>query len=147
MGVHVYRYAVKYQPDVDAALQELRAKEFAAGRYNPVMPWINFPITANSPSPGAQHASYEEAMEASREDGTRSIIDINRVGNAPDFCTAYPLSEEELQDLFGTTKPNLQMVEDHPTFGENVERGDCVYIVLYKDDMPDEIYFYGCSFD
>ena len=147
MGGHAYWYTVKYQPDTNAVLQELRAREFAAGRYNPVMPFIDFPIGPNSPAPGAQHASYEEAMEASREDGTRSIIDIARIGDEPEFFTAAPLSDEELEELFGTTRPNLQQVEQHPSFGEDVERGHCVYIVLYKDDVPDEIYFFGYSFD
>ena len=147
MGGHAYWYTVKYQPDVDAALQELRAREFAAGRYNPVMPFINFPIGPNSPAPGTQHATYEEAMEESDADGTRSIIDITHVGNEPDFSTAYPLTDAELEEFFGTARPTRQQVEASPDFGEAVERGHCVYIVLYKDDVPDEIYFFGYSFD
>jgi hypothetical protein len=43
MGAHPYWYTVKYRPEVDAALEDLRQREFQAGRYNPVMPFIDFP--------------------------------------------------------------------------------------------------------
>ncbi len=54
MGAEPYFYFVKFNPDIDAALQELREREFKAGRYNPVIPHLDFPVTANSPAPGAQ---------------------------------------------------------------------------------------------
>jgi hypothetical protein len=37
MGTEPYWYFVEYQSDIDGALQELRKREFEAGRYNPVM--------------------------------------------------------------------------------------------------------------
>ena len=61
MGAVPYRYFVKYQPDVDAALQELREREFRAGRYNPVLP---FPFHTESPAPGARHRTIREALRA-----------------------------------------------------------------------------------
>lgn len=147
MGAHPYWYTVKYNPDLNAALHGLRAREFAAGRYNPVMPFINFPITATSPAPGAQHDNFAEAIAAANADGTRSIVDISRIGDSPDFFTASPLSDHELIELFGTTQPTQEMIEASPVFGEDVDRGQCVYILLYKDGVPDEIYFFGYSFD
>ena len=99
MGAHPYYYSVKYQTDVEAALQELRQGEFAAGRYNPVEPFIDFPIRPDSPAPGAQHSSIDEAREEAEEDGTRSILDIGCVAEESDFCVAAPLSKEEELDL------------------------------------------------
>jgi hypothetical protein len=147
MGAEPYWYVVKYKSDVEAALQELREREFRAGRYNPVMPFLQFPITANSPAPGCQHSSMEEAMEDADADGTRSIIDIFHIADEPDFCCATPLTEERLQELFGTTQPARAMVEHNIDIFEDLDRGHGIYVVLYKDGKPDELFFAGYSFD
>src|SRR5262245_1000322 len=129
MGAHPYWYAVKYRADIDGVLDELREREFRAGRYNPVMPFIDFPITPASPAPGAQHSSIEDAFDDADADGTRSILDISGIADEPDFAVAYPLAPEVLQGLYGTTQPSLAAVEANMDFLEDVERGHCVYIV------------------
>ncbi|BAU10327.1 hypothetical protein LEP3755_08110 [Leptolyngbya sp. NIES-3755] len=132
MGGHAYWYYAKYQPDLNAALQALREQEFQAGRYNPVIWMLDFPISEDSPTPGAQHPSIEAALEASEYDGTRSILDIFQVSDTPyrysiaelvtalqardydkfgGFQTAFPLASAELVDLFGTEQPTHEMVE------------------------------------
>ena len=58
MGGHPYWYVVAYDANLEAALERLREREFRAGRYNPVMPFIPFPITASSPSPGAPTCAW-----------------------------------------------------------------------------------------
>jgi hypothetical protein len=147
MGAHPYWYSVKYQPDVDAALEELREREFQAGRYNPVMMFPPFPITPQSPAPGPQHSSIAEAFVAADADGTRSILDIASIGDAPDFGTAGPLDDGVLESLYGTTKPTLAMVESNMDFLEDVERGQAVYIICYTDDVATDLVFAGYSFD
>jgi hypothetical protein len=147
MGAHPYWYAVEYRPDVDAALHELREREFRAGRYNPVMRFIDFPITQASPAPGAQHRTIEEALADTDADGTRSILDISGIADEPDFSVAYPLSPEMLQDLYGTTQPSLAAVEANMDFFDDVERGQCIYIVCYTVGMPTELFFAGYSYD
>jgi hypothetical protein len=147
MGADPYWYVVKYRPDVNEALQELREREFRAGRYNPVIPFPNFPIGPHSPAPGARHATMAEALEDAEADGTRSIIDLDRVADEPDYGAVTPLKDTALRDLFGTTRPTREMVESNHDFWENLERGQGISIVLYKDDRPDEIYFAGYSYD
>lgn len=147
MGGHAYWYFEKYKGDVDAALQTLRQREFKAGRYNPVIPFPDFPPDANSPAPGAQHGSIEEAMEDSDADGTRSILDLDHVSDHPDFCAVTPLADDVLEHLYGTTQPTRAMVERNMDFLEDVDRGQGVYILLYKDGRPDEVFFAGYSFD
>src|SRR5579863_5029103 len=131
MGAEPYYYFVPYQPAADKALQELRQREFAAGRYNPVMPFLDFPVDARSPAPGAEHDSIEEAMEASEEDGTRSILDLQTVGDEPDFCVAWRLPDERLLDLFDTTEPTHEMIEQSDGLFEDLERGHGVCITAY----------------
>lgn len=147
MGAEPYFYFVKYKPDIDAALQELRDQEFKAGRYNPVLPRLEFPIVPDSPSPGAGHDSIEEALEDSDADGTRSILDLDHVSEEPEFCAVAPLTPEELERLFGTNQPTHEMIERSDELFEGMERGQGVYIVAYRQGRPDEIFFGGYSFD
>lgn len=147
MGANPYFYFVPYNQDVEAALQELRDREFQAGRYNPVIPFLEFPVGPGSPAPGAEHDSIDEALEASAEDGTRSILDIQGVAEEPDFLMAAPLGDAYLLSLFGTDQPTREIVEQNMEFFEDLERGHCVYIILYKSGRPDEILFAGYSID
>jgi hypothetical protein len=144
MGGEPYWYFVKYKPDLDAVLQELREREFRAGRYNPAMP---FPLDPTRPAPGAQHASIREAFEDADADGTRSILDIQTIGEEPDFCVAVPLDDEQLESLYGTTTPTREQLEENMDYLEDIERGHCVYAIAHKNGQPDEVLFAGYSFD
>jgi hypothetical protein len=147
MGAHPYYYFVKYQTDVDAALQQLREQEFQAGRYNPVQPFPDFPVRPESPAPGAEHESINEAREAAAEDGTRSILDIGAISDEPNFCVAVPLSDEELESYFNTVEPTKEMISRNMDFLESIERGHCIYITVFKNGQPSELFFAGYSFD
>ncbi len=147
MGGEPWYYFVPYQVDVNGALQALRRREFEAGRYNPVTPFLEFPVNAAAPGPGAQHASIEEAIEDADADGTRSILDMARISDEPDYGSVTPLSDDDLVDLFGTSKPTREMIESNDELFEALERGQGVYIVAYQEDEPSEIFFAGYSFD
>ncbi|HEY9762555.1 MAG TPA: hypothetical protein V6D07_08525 [Trichocoleus sp.] len=172
MGGHPYWYYIDYRADINSALQALRKREFSAGRYNPVMPLVEFPITPSSPAPGAQHDSIEEALEDAEADGTRSILDIFQVSPVPYaeavatstyggmdlFCTTFPLSQNELLNLFGTDKVTHDLVEAviveseenaalADQFWESIERGTARHILVYEGDQPREVFFVGYSFD
>lgn len=147
MGGHPWFYFVDFEPDVNAALQKLRHREFAAGRYNPVVDFPEFPVTQDSPVLGAQHDSIDEALEDADADGTRSILDMMHVSSSPDYNAVAPLPEEDLVRLFGTDKPTRAMIEESDELYDALERGQGVYIVVYKDEQPSEIFFAGYSFD
>ncbi|HYY94805.1 MAG TPA: hypothetical protein VE713_09830 [Pyrinomonadaceae bacterium] len=83
MGGHPWFYFVEYEPDLNAALQKLREREFMAGRYNPAVNFPEFPVRPQSPTPGAQHDSIEEALEDSDADGTRSILTWSASATCP----------------------------------------------------------------
>jgi hypothetical protein len=147
MGGHPWFYFVEYEADVEGALQKLRQREFEAGRYNPVVGFPEFPINQDSAAPGAQHESIDEAMEDADADGTRSILDMMRVSETADYNAVAPVPKEELMELFGTDKPTREMIEEGDDLFEMLERGQGVYIVVYKDDAPSELFFAGYSFD
>lgn len=167
MGAHPYFYFTPYQKDIQAALYALREREFKAGRYDPAMQaatpptymfQMRFPPDESWPAPGAQHASIEEAIEASEESGTGSILDLSRVGTAREFFTVCPLDDQELVELFGTTKPTRDLLDSaliNPKpgreaaglFWDGIGRGEGRYIVIYAGSEPCEIFFVGYSFD
>lgn len=132
MGAEPWDYFVPYEEDVQKALEKLRLREFRAGRYR-----------------GAEEhpATIEEAFENMDEDGTASILDITHIADEPEFFAVAPLPPSFLLRLFGTPKPTREMIERNMDFYEDIDRGQGVYIVAYKDDKPSEIFFGGYSFD
>jgi hypothetical protein len=144
MGGVPWFYFVPYQSDILAAMQGLRRREFEAGRYNPA---VRFPMDPNVASPGAQHASIEKALKASEADGTRSILDMERIGQSPDYGVVVPLPPEQLLELYDTQHPTREMIEQNMEFLEAIERGQGVYVIVYKDGKPSEIFFAGYSYD
>ncbi len=149
MGGHYYYYFVPYQEDVNSALQALRKQEFEAGRYNPAIPFPfdDWPSQTLGTAQGAKHASIEGALEDSEADGTRSILDMERVGTRAGFGVVVQLSSDKLMDLYETTRPSHQMIKENLGFFEEIERGQGIYIVVYKDDRPSELFFAGISYD
>jgi hypothetical protein len=162
MGSHPYFYFTPYQKDVQAALEVLREQEFKAGRYYPVTAMVkfNFPPDDASRTPGARHSSIAEALDASGDKLTGSILDITRITDEPDFLAACPLPPNKLIELFGTTEPTRDRIEtlftwdsrlDKSTqnalveFLDDIERGQAHYIVVYDKSEPREIFFLGYS--
>jgi len=167
MGAHFYCYFTAYQDSIAAALRALRETEFRAGRYLDAMEAaehlsmykLKFPPDANSPAPGPVHASIKETFNDFDGTGTRSIIDIMRVADEPDGCTASPLPEEDLILAFETIRPTRDMVEKAfvrhsyaaeqtiaPILGR-IGRGEARYVIVYEEGKPSQIFFMGYSFD
>jgi hypothetical protein len=70
------------------------------------------------------------------------------------FNTAFPLTSSELVDLFNTEQPTHEMIESvlinsevSNTFWESIDRGTARYIIVHKENQPNEIFFAGYSFD
>ncbi len=58
-----------------------------------------------------------------------------------------PLDESVLEELYGTTQPTSEMIEQNMNFFEGIERGHGICIIVYKDGRPDAIFFAGYSYD
>jgi hypothetical protein len=132
MGAEAWDYFVPYEENIPAALQKLRQREFRAGRYR---------------GSEEQPATIEEAIENMDADGTGSILDMMRISDRPDYFAVTPMSPDELVRQFGTEQPTREMIERNVDFYEDIERGQGVYIIAYKDGKPSEIFFGGYSFD
>ena len=58
-----------------------------------------------------------------------------------------PLPDDMLEDYFESQTPTREDVEANSAFLGELERGTAVYIVLYKNGAPNELFFAGISFD
>jgi hypothetical protein len=169
MGASAWRYFTPYKQNVQQALFELRQKEFQEGRY--YKPGAYLPETFEEwmkqlDLPQEQEQLYkaafdemkamskqvpssiEELFEQNQESGTHSILDIFSIDNTTDEDESGTISEDDLVRLFGTGKPNRQMVEEKADLLLDFRgRWFCTYIVVYKDGQPDELFFTGYSGD
>jgi len=146
MGGHPWWYLVPYEEDVARSLEALRQREFKAGRYNPAESFPLFPVDLRH-APGCKHPSIDAARDAADADGTRSVLDVSRIGAKPDFDAVARLDDDELMEFFGTTRPTATDVEDSDELFDQIERGQGVYVVVYENDEPSQIFFAGYSYD
>jgi len=168
MGKSGWRYFVPFQPDIQAALDGLRAdvfrrRDFVASRR------------------AARANTIDEAVRLAGEDGTHSILDVAVVGEQPvetpywtwlilsrragkqpsdEECRArqladlrerrgraelVPLSGPQLVEYFGTDRPTRAAVE---TTLAGLPPANCFYVVVHDDQgRPSELCFAGCSGD
>ena len=122
-------------------------REFEAGRYNPATRFPKFLVTSKSARPGAPHASNAEALEASDADGTRSILDMERIGGEPDYGVVVALPGEILKEFYRTEQSTHTMVEKDMPFLDDIERGQGIYFLVYDRGAPSEIFFAGFPYD
>lgn len=148
MGAYNFVYVVQYQEDVQAALTQLREREFRAGRYRPAAPDSGIGGSGVFPVP---HQSIEELEADMPYMGTGTILDFNRVADAPtdEFGVVGRMDDARLADIFGTATPSRGDFDADPYhgFGEDIERGEAFWFILYRDGRPNELVFAGCSGD
>ena len=146
MGAHPWHYLVPYDPNLGKALAELREREFAAGRYNPVEPFPRFPVDPRQ-APGGKHPTVDAARQAAGASGTRSILDMLGISLKPTPGVVTPLDEDDLTDVFSTLEPTRDHLEDDEALFEMIARGHGVSFVVYANGLPSEICFAGYSYD
>ena len=82
------------------------------------------------------------------EDGTHSILDIERTARRPGFGAATPMPPDRIEALFGTTQPTHDQVEElWLDLSEELDRWEAYYLTVYRDGAPHEYAFIGCSGD
>ena len=169
MGASGWSYYVPYQADVNKALQDLRQKVFEEGDYYKAWEPADIEnefVTAyyekfkSEGSEPEEPQTIEELIELAATEGTHSIIDMEGVflealpkGEEGEFGTVYPLSAEDLLELFGTDKPTRETIElvEKEDPGLLLEYTPApqtgIYITFYNGDRPDGYFFSGYSGD
>ena len=146
MGASEWMYFTPYEPDAEAALQRLRQAEFAAGRYGPrtrvggAIQWLR--------RAGRRARTIDDAVEYAAEDGTHSILDIQRTSGHEEFAAAVPLSKHRVEEVYGTNEPSqAQVRQSSAMLLDQIPRWSAVYFPVYTDGNPTELAFLGCSGD
>jgi len=152
MGAHFWTYHVPYQDDIAAALEALRQQEFRAGRfYQPstVQPGLIGRIFGRPHYKPKPPKTIQEAIKigGTSAEGTRSILDMERISALPDYSAVTLVPPEELERMLGTDKPTREMVEQCEELIDTIERGHGIYLITYQQGKPNGIYFAGYSFD
>ena len=152
MGAQFWSYFVPYQEDIEAALQKLREQEFRTGRFHQpalVYPGLWGRIIGRKPAKPNPPKSIREAIQIAdtTAEGTRSILDMERISSIPGSGSVSPVPQRELQRIFGTQQPTCEMVEKSEDLIENLDRGRGIYVITYKENEPAGIYFAGYSYD
>jgi hypothetical protein len=96
--------------------------------------------------------TIDEAIAATLESATHSIIDVSEVAELPweeEGYGIYPITQEDVLRIFGTIQPTHDQVEAIDLYNEVLEYGrfQGFYLIVYKDGEPNEIYFEGASGD
>ena len=173
VGASDWTYFAAYQDDINAVLQAIRQEVFESGLYYQVEygdwrtideaemrqrladeePDIreilldDWRYAKNLHEPD----TIERLLEWNREEGTHSILDIyNGISDQRGFGAISPLTDEQLTDAFGTTKPSHEQVQywlDTARIYEFCGRGEGLYILVYQGNEPSEICFTGFSGD
>lgn len=169
MGASSWNYWVKYQPNPEKALQDLRQAVFLADwqdqnidlreamQFNGIMDEdaIEAAIRDTEGDPIAR------LLASKGFDGTHSVLDmISGVAEgskdeidwlelvAEGFGKVYPLSTQELIRMFGTDHPTHEQIENKMfDLMSSCPRYTGKYLVSYTNNQPDEILFVGKSGD
>ncbi|MET7396842.1 hypothetical protein ABZS66_25500 [Dactylosporangium sp. NPDC005572] len=148
MGASGWDYYVPYQPDLQAALHELRQRVFETGDYWWAVPYEFGKSAADFPDRPRTEAELW-AEEIVQESGTHSILDMSRVvaeGAAPDFGTVQLVTEVEAVERLGVAKLTRAHVDALQPLATQRWFGRCA--VLHDAiGEPIEIYFWGFSGD
>lgn len=172
LGREGWSYFVPYQHDVEQALQTLRAHVFETKAYSHlpligerklVLKWLfhkvlSFEEQSRILAESATHPWHiPEAVITSPQDvdhlnllssgNTHSIMDVDCVTGYPMYGAFTPMPSNELMYYFGTVAPTRDHVQQDPSWGLDYKlpRRQGIYIILYQDGQPHEIYFTGWS--
>jgi len=147
MGASAWHYFVPYQPDLGAALRELRQRVLDDGDYWWAGGAVFTPASAHPDRPKTLDELFaDERVQAS---GTHSILDMHRVldvGETPDYGTVEPVTADEARrfaDEGRLTRDHVDAIDD---LADRRWFGRCA--VLHEaDGRPAELYFWGYSGD
>jgi hypothetical protein len=121
-------------------------------------------------------ASIDELLAWNGEEGTHSILDVQTLMPTPlehptieaweraadrkldmqgmiemlneRLGKVYPLSQKQLLTVFETVQPSHEMVaRSYVQLQDLRDRGVGLYVIVYKDNLPTEIFFTGYSGD
>jgi hypothetical protein len=160
VGASGWEYRVPFAGSVEASLLAVQEQVLASGDY--IWPWDSIDPEfldedAQLPRPSSlADLTAAKQVEEFWDEGTHTILDVDRmigIGDEP-FGAISPLSDQELNQLFGTLRPSAADFDGVHQPGPGGELGDLCgergsgrSMVIYKDGIAAEVYFWGFSGD
>ncbi|BDI33514.1 hypothetical protein CCAX7_55650 [Capsulimonas corticalis] len=171
MGATQWRHFIPYQPDIEAALKQLRNEVFERGDYSyGGLDTLAATIERLDPEAGRKYRerlallspnitksrrpkSIESLLKKYGDTGAHSVLDIDHICAAPEYGGLSPVPEDCVVEIFGTPYPSRDLLS--PDNGGGLRLYDCnlygrwsaVYLVLFTGETPTEYYIEGCSGD
>jgi hypothetical protein len=149
LGASAWDYVVKYHEDPSVALSVAREKAFREGDY--VWQYDGRWGLPERPRPESMDELWNERII--QENMTHSVLDmfgVSQAGEELQFLHVAPLSPEVTLEVFEAERPSRA---DYDRAAEAIwdvidpRRGYGHYVVVYREDTPDEIAFFGISGD
>lgn len=135
-------FFIPYQEAIESTLNQLSSASLK-NQPRDIIPFSEFSALAKAKSIGTS-ANNTQAVEAE----PRALwIDLFPVARELGVDDVVSLSEELLEQLYGTTQPTREMILLNAVHFEDLEPGQGVYAVVYANGQPTEIMFASCSDD
>lgn len=160
MGASGWDYRVPFNDSAQESFLAVQQELLATGDY--IWPWDDIDAddaayeSVSRPTTLAELAEAKEAEEF-WEVGTHTLLDLERVVNADDtdeFGVVRPLSSAELLQVFGTDQPTVEDFHRAYEPGPSGPLADLMgpkwsgrSLVIFADDAPAEVFFWGWSGD
>lgn len=161
MGASGWDYRVPFKGSVHDSFVATQEQLLTTGDY--IWPWDDMdPDYEDQDETFPRPTSLAQLVEAKEveefwEEGTHTLLDLERVANADDadqFGAVCPLTSAELLQVFGTDRPTAEDFDRIYEPGPSGALGDLMgpkwsgrSLVIYRDDTPVEVYFWGWSGD
>jgi hypothetical protein len=135
MGKEMYDALVSYCGSVEQSLAAAQRETFESGDYE-------------DPELG-EDLELEFLIGLAPDVETYSVLDVRGVSAQPRESYTAPFSSTELESHLGTSQPTADQLDEHDDLEDlwTGERGYCRHIVLFRDGRPDQVYFWGWSYD
>ena len=139
MSATAWRYLIPYQSDIGAAVADLKRKTFERRAFFQ-------PYLAPEHPPVQVPRTIEDALALVGDVGTHSILDIEKMGVMPAQGVCSLLSAEVRLEVYGTLTPDRSDVDMHKfTLVNYMDSGQARFVIVHKDDEPDQIYLEGLT--
>ena len=162
VGASGWDYRVPFAGSVQESLIATQRQVLSSGEY--IWPWENIDPDDidEADDVAARPTTLAELTEAKRiedfwDEGTHSILDVERVwteGDETDFACVRPLAVAELVQVFGSQYPSAADFDRVYQPGPSGLLEDLMgqkwsgrSMVIYSDEIPTEVYFWGWSGD
>jgi len=150
-----------FQPPPEAVTTMVAAQEQVLASGDFLWPWDDLDPDDVVPRPTTMaELNAAKNTETFWEAGTHSILDVDRVigGDDDQIGAIRALDGDELNKWFGTIEPSLEDFQRIPMWTQEMNETGTLSdltetrwtgrsLVLYRDNKPDEVVFWGFSGD